>query len=74
MEEVNKIIDEAIGKLEALRKEPEFKDGDRVWVRNELGNWTSAIFKNINEEGKFCIYCETGAALIGWDECKPFKP
>lgn len=75
MEKVNKIIDDAIEKLEALRgelKEPEFKQGDIVLVSNDGFNWSVRVYKAFMK-GQHFIY-ESDKIGYPYIRVKHFKP
>lgn len=72
MEKVNKIIDEAIEKLEALRKEPEFKKGDIVLVSDDGFLWKVRVYKAFMDDQHF-IY-EEDKIGFPYTRVKPFKP
>lgn len=45
MEEFNKVIDNAIEKLNALREDkPEFKRGELVWCSDDENEWHLGVF------------------------------
>lgn len=74
MEEINKVIDNAIEKLNALRNEPEFKKGELVWVKDEPhAVWYLNIFISETDNG---LYRTKNNNILGegveWKYCKKF--
>jgi len=74
MEKFNKVIDNAIDKLNALRNEPEFKKGELVWVKDEPhAVWYLNIFISKTDD---CLYKTKNNNILGegveWKYCKKF--
>ena len=71
MEEFNKVIDNAIEKLNALRNEPEFKKGELVWASNYDDEWFIRFFIGM-KDGKFITTESTICDEETWKYCKKF--
>ena len=75
MEKFNKVIDNAIEKLNALREDkPEFKKGELVWVKDEPhAVWYLNIFISETDNG---LYRTKNNNILGegveWKYCKKF--
>jgi len=71
MEEFNKVIDNAIEKLNALRNETKFKKGEVVWVSEYGSDWFIEFFIKI-DGNRFITTQSTSGEGDSWKYCKKF--
>ena len=72
MEEFNKVIDNAIEKLNALREDkPQFKKGEIVWVSEYGRDWFIEFFIKI-DGNRFITTQSTSGGVDSWKYCKKF--